>query len=56
MKTKFFILVIDRDFIISSGWGRISIYEKRIILKTATNTSQRHSSFCRSGFMDYRLL
>ncbi len=27
MKTKFFILVIDRDFIISSGWGRISIYE-----------------------------
>lgn len=39
-ENKIFILVIDRDFIISSGWGRISIYEETDYIKTATNTSQ----------------
>ena len=47
-ENKFFILVIDRDFIISSGLGRISIYEETDYIKNCYEYFSRHSSFCRS--------
>ena len=37
-ENKIFILVIDRDFIISSGWGRISIYEETDYINTSQGT------------------